>query len=355
MPLMRVEPATARYTIEESDSLLRITIPARRAGQWMPWVGLLWIVAAAVLLWTANPNATSARFDPRAIPILVAFGCMIVVIGCVSSAALLWMNFGAEEITIAGRTLVRKLRAGPLRVQRKYGLERARDFRASARHAIACSFQLQPIVPLGSGRGSIQFSLEGKTHSLGSGLDETEVRAVLERLAAHGARMSEIPDDESAAAEDPRVAGRIRDLSLVLPAWRAQSIVYLAACGWGILVSRMTGESQLGWFWAAWGAFALLWLCLGRERIRIRDGQLTRRLELGPIGFDRNYRVAEIRNVRLAPNALEAGIRAWARRNISGGSVWFDHGQRLVRLGAGLGNSDACQLAVKVRMAAGLE
>jgi len=349
----RIQPATARYTVEETADFLRMTIPARRAGQWMPWMGVAWIVATIVLVWSANRGVASTPLDARAIPFLVVGTSMVLGVGIPACAALLWMNFGTEEITVAGRTLLRVLRAGPLRVHRQYSLAQAKGFRVSPRHAIACSILLRPNVPLGLGRGSIHFELDGETRYLGSGLDETEGRDVLAMLVAHIAPDEQVSAGEALESRSSPGPIPTGELQLTLPAWRAHALVSSAGCGFGVLVSSLAGQSGLGYYFAAWGAAELLWLCLGREWLTIRGGELVRRIGIGPIGVTHTYRLAGVRNLRLARTLFKSGVPALVERMGSGGSVWFDNGKRLARLGAGLGEAQACQLAARIALVIG--
>ena len=48
------------------------------------------------------------------------------------------------------------------------------------------------------------------------------------------------------------------------------------------------------------GVAGLCWILLGREEIRITEGNLVRRVHVGPIGFTRAYALADARNFRLA-------------------------------------------------------
>lgn len=344
---MRIEPASARYRVEETESLLRITIPARRAGQWVSWFGIAWVAGVLTIL--------GSTFERRAgPPQAIAFGSLLFVIGLVAlfaAAPLVWMYCGREEITIAGRTLLRKLKAGPLRAQRVYALGEARKFSISARNATACSLQLQPLIPLGVGRGSIQFELGGETRYLGSALDETEAAHVLARIAAHVSARADGSDalGRSAAEVEPR-AGSKKELHIMLRPWRKAALAMLAFSGVGALFGWISkGALEPGGLWGScgYGLLALAWLGFVREEITIREGLLVRRIGAGFLRRKQVYLLEQARNVRLAlvPTGLP---RFFSRDGMLGGSVWFDNGERLARLGAGLGDLEAGELVSRL-------
>jgi len=351
---MRVEPATARYSVEETDTFLRITIPARIGGRWMPWIGIAWVAAALAMLGAAfekQADAGAFHFHSGA---LASFLFVLALVGFCAAGPLIWMYFGREEITIAGHTLLRRLRAGPLQAKRVYPLSEAKRFRISARHATACSFHFQPMIPLGLGRGSIHFDLGGETRYIGSGLDETESAHVLARMAEHvSTRSKGQAGIEPLAAESQASSRQLRgeEVHITLRPWRNAAMLTLTICGLSAVVAALTrNEPDPGmlWFCCGYGLVALAWLLLVREEITVREGLLVRRIGAGVLGRTRVYALAHARNLRLAllPPNYPQTVR-W----LLGGSVWFDNGERLAKLGVGLSDLEADLLVARLARA----
>lgn len=348
--MLRVEPATARYTVEESESFLRITIPARRTGQWLPWLGVAWVVVFLTMLGKGFAHRAESP-DGHVQTGALATALFVVALVCVFAVApLVWMYCGREEITIAGRMLLRRLRAGPLTAKRAYALGEARRFRISARHAAACSLQLQPLIPLGIGRGTIHFDLGGETRYLGSALDETEAAHVLARIVAHLSARA-----DASAGPGPLVAGVApgggskRELHLTLRPWRKAALVILASCGVAALVFSISSggvDSEGLWACSAYGLIALAWLGFVREEITVREGLLVRRIGAGFLRRTQVYALENSHNLRLA--LLPPNLPRRFRDFVLGGSVWFDNGERLAKLGAGLGEVEAAQLVSRL-------
>ena len=145
------------------------------------------------------------------------------------------------------------------------------------------------------------------------------------------------------------------ELRVVLPA-RRHPLLVLVFVLWAVMLVnwfvslRSGGRAERDQFMLGWGVLcalpgvvALLWLILGRERLTIREGVLGRRVEVGALGITRAYDLAKISHLRLAE--LPPGVWQVVRAGPfpigpAGGSIAFDYGGRMERLGAGLAEDE---------------
>ena len=104
------------------------------------------------------------------------------------------------------------------------------------------------------------------------------------------------------------------------------------ACGWtlsGLLV-----------------VFLWLWNMKGKEVIRVSDSELIRYREYVWFSRTRKYQTKHVANLRLTeinPSALEmgGGMEFWG---LSGGTITFDYGQDIQKIGLGIDESEATQI-----------
>ena len=131
---------------------------------------------------------------------------------------------------------------------------------------------------------------------------------------------------------------------LIFVVWSVVIIQFLHDALGGIVTGRMLITAIVCMLP---GVAGLCWILLGREEIRITEGNLVRRVHVGPIGFTRAYALADARNFRLAqlpPNVMQAMRAGPFPFGPAGGSVHFDYGRRMERLGAGLSEDEVPEL-----------
>ncbi len=111
----------------------------------------------------------------------------------------------------------------------------------------------------------------------------------------------------------------------------------------------------LAWLgvWTIGGALAIylwLWNLMGRQIITMKGHTLTTRREIGGYGFDKEYDLTRVRDLRVSA----MGRSAWDYSGIleflglGGGLVAFDYGAKTYRLGAGLDEAEAKFVVRKV-------
>jgi hypothetical protein len=157
-------------------------------------------------------------------------------------------------------------------------------------------------------------------------------------------------------------------LTFLIPArrlWFAMFFIPIWLVGWaagevgvgGTLLEESGGELlfTVVWlsFWTAGGVVAILlwlWMLAGRVRVVLADDRLRIRYELFGLGRSREYGLADVRDLRVAPESLNlwswsAGLRWWG---FGGGVVAFDYGPKTVRFGAGIDEAEGKQLVRRI-------
>ncbi len=108
------------------------------------------------------------------------------------------------------------------------------------------------------------------------------------------------------------------------------------------------------WFLAFWltgwtvgGGFAIymwLWMLAGKQRVLLRPDALMIRREVFGFGLIREYDLAHITNLRVAPSVSDpwsSGMRFWGG---GAGPVAFDYGAKTFRFGDSLDEAEATQV-----------
>ena len=164
------------------------------------------------------------------------------------------------------------------------------------------------------------------------------------------------------------ISGKLR---IVIPCNRSWFIVGFLGfwiCGWAVaeyMVSSQflkgdappEGESfMLAWFvvWTVGGLLAIyawLWQVVGKEIVAVHGQTFTTRRDVGGFGFDKEYDLLQMRDLRVEPvgfNPLDfsAALQLWG---IGGGVIAFDYGARTVRFGAGLDEAGAKEVVTAIQ------
>lgn len=113
-------------------------------------------------------------------------------------------------------------------------------------------------------------------------------------------------------------------------------------------IPGITETFVLAWLgaWTVGGGVAIylwIWNLLGRQIITMHGLTLTTRRDIGGYGFDKEYDLTQVRDLRVSA----MGFIAWYFSasleflGLGGGRVAFDYGAKTYRLGAGLDEAEA--------------
>jgi hypothetical protein len=97
--------------------------------------------------------------------------------------------------------------------------------------------------------------------------------------------------------------------------------------------------------------YAWLWQVMGKEMVIVHGQTLTTRRDIGGFGFDKEYDLVQLRNLRaepvgFSPLNVSAAFQLWG---IGSGVIAFDYGDRTYRLGAGLDEAEAKQAVTAIK------
>lgn len=97
--------------------------------------------------------------------------------------------------------------------------------------------------------------------------------------------------------------------------------------------------------------YAWLWQVMGKEMVIVHGQTFTTRRDIGGFGFDKEYNLVQICNLRaepveFSPLNVSAALQLWG---IGGGVIVFDYGARTYRLGAGLDEAEANQAVTAIK------
>ena len=156
-----------------------------------------------------------------------------------------------------------------------------------------------------------------------------------------------------------------QELHIVMPCRRSWLVICLLGfwiCGWAVAevmvaIQFLNGDAppegeffMLAWFgvWTVGGVLAIyawLWQVFGKEIVTMRGQTFKIRHGIGRFGFDKEYDLLRMRNLRVRPvgfNPLEFSsiLQLWG---IGGGVISFDYDAKSNRFGAGLDEAEAKQ------------
>jgi len=162
-----------------------------------------------------------------------------------------------------------------------------------------------------------------------------------------------------------------KDLRIVIPCGRSLFVICFLGfwiCCWAVaevmvpaqfLNNDAPSESMslmVAWLavWTVGGAVAIyawLWQVMGKEMVIVHGQTFTTRRDIGGFGFDKEYDLVQLRNLRTEPVGFSplnasAALQLWG---IGGGVIAFDYGARTYRLGAGLDEAEANQAVTAIK------
>jgi hypothetical protein len=162
-----------------------------------------------------------------------------------------------------------------------------------------------------------------------------------------------------------------KDLRIVIPCGRSLFVICFLGfwiCCWAVaevmvpaqfLNSDTPSESRslmVAWFavWTVGGMVAIyawLWQVMGKEMVIVHGQTFTTRRDIGGFGFDKEYNLAQVCNLRaepveFSPLNVSVALQLWG---IGGGVIAFDYGVKTYRLGAGLDEAEANQAVTAIK------
>jgi hypothetical protein len=153
-------------------------------------------------------------------------------------------------------------------------------------------------------------------------------------------------------------------LLVLMPLWLTLWTSGIAGVAGQVRSGRARG-GEAGFFevWmvaAVLGAGAVastwLWNAMGREVVGLRPGALVIRHDIAGLGLDREYSLADVRNLRVSLPPSDAARWAPAIRfGRDPGVIAFDHGARTVRLGGGLDEAEASLVLAELGVREGIQ
>jgi hypothetical protein len=153
-------------------------------------------------------------------------------------------------------------------------------------------------------------------------------------------------------------------LLVVVPLWLGLWTSGMAGVAGEIRSGRARG-GEAGFFevWlvmavAGCAAVVYAWLrnAIGREVVGLRPGALVIRRDVAGLGFNREYSLADVRNLRVSVPPSDAG--RWSspiRLGREPGVIAFDHGARTVRFGEGLDEAEASLVLAELGVRDGIQ
>jgi hypothetical protein len=110
---------------------------------------------------------------------------------------------------------------------------------------------------------------------------------------------------------------------------------------------------MVGWLgaWLAGGGAAmlfLLWMLFGREIVRIGAADIQYVRAIGPLSLKREYDIAHVKRLRVAPALAPVGYRVFGS-NLPSGTIAFDYGASTKRFGFDLDEAEAQPVVDAVR------
>lgn len=103
---------------------------------------------------------------------------------------------------------------------------------------------------------------------------------------------------------------------------------------------------MLGWLamWTlggVWVVRAILWMGFGREIVRVHHDELTLSSTIFGLGKSREYDLAQVKRLRVAPDTTQPNARAFRAMYPAGGLISFDYGAETVRFGGAIDEAEA--------------
>ena len=158
----------------------------------------------------------------------------------------------------------------------------------------------------------------------------------------------------------------IEGLEIVVPARKNATravilIFWLGGWAWGevtvvrdLLKGSRNAIFELFWLgaWTTGGGlflFVVLWSLFGREHIVLRGDVLVVRHELLGFARVREYALADVRTLRVAPPSLEELRRFGAFTGIGTGMIAFDYGASTIRFASSVDEPEAARIVDRLK------
>lgn len=193
---VRIEPSSARYSIQESFNGIRASIPAPRS-----WFSVLFLLAW-LGGWTLGETsaigelfhieigffAASSRSSGPTPSLQLFLGFWLAgwtLGGAWALASILWQLFGREIIGLEAGELIHRVEVLGIGRTRTFASDQVARLRAVPMDSSTSSRRSNRVrmpAPFGPGVGSVAFDYGARGYHIGSSLDETEARHLVQQL-----------------------------------------------------------------------------------------------------------------------------------------------------------------------------
>jgi hypothetical protein len=194
---VRIEPSSARYSIQQTFNGIQASVPARRnwfavlflcawLGGWavgeLSAIGQLFHIKMGFF---SNSLKSGSHSDPQMF--LTFWLAMWTIGGAVAFASVVWMLFGREIIGIEGGDLIYCVEALGIRRTRAFASDKVARLRGveidtSIRSRRSGSNWLRVPALYGEGAGSVAFDYGARAYRVGVSLDEAEARLLIQQM-----------------------------------------------------------------------------------------------------------------------------------------------------------------------------
>jgi hypothetical protein len=193
---VRIEPSSARYSIQESLNGIRASIPAHRS-----WFAVLFLCAWLGGWMMGEASAISEIFHIKieffgeslkssAAPLAGRFFLVFWLVGwtlggAFAFAAVIWQLFGREIIAVEAGVLIHRIEALGIGRTRSFASAQVARLRAvdmdSSTSSRRSNWVRAPAL-FGQGVGSVAFDYGARSYRIGPSLDEAEARLLIQQL-----------------------------------------------------------------------------------------------------------------------------------------------------------------------------
>lgn len=177
---MKIEPAKARYIVENVASGARVTIPTARN-----WFVILFLCAWLGGWFFGFTSASGELLNPsnKTPTGFLSFWLIGWTLGGIAAClSVLWQLFGQEVIEVNNGLLIRRILIGGIGLNREYDFSHIEAFRVSQMDVTASHMARWSPVPFGRTAGPIAFDYGARTIRFGSCLDEAEANGLVNYL-----------------------------------------------------------------------------------------------------------------------------------------------------------------------------
>ena len=183
-PCMRIEPQSARFSVEPVPGGIKATVPARRN-----WFVLLFLSAWSVgwifgethaVAELTSPSKNSSQFFTLVWLLAWTMGGVLV------AATILWQLAGKEVLAMTSTAFEHRVEVFGIGRTRSYRKTDIKNLRATAFPSSPFTNHGAMLPPVtGSGYGPVAFDYGARTFRFAPALEEAEAELLVQQLSAH--------------------------------------------------------------------------------------------------------------------------------------------------------------------------